>query len=70
MRPIIIGRDFIYQNEIKISYYQSGHTRLELQDEELIAEVEVAGCPQLSLQGPTVIPSKIIGSGQCLEWHH
>ena len=46
---IIIGRDFIYQNEMKISYYRSGHTRLELQDEELIVEVKVAECPQLSL---------------------
>ena len=40
------------------TYYRSGHTRLELQDEELIAEVKVAGCPQLSLQGPPIIPPR------------
>ena len=51
MHPVIIGRDFIYKNDMKISYYRSSHTKLEFQEEELVAEVQVTDCPTLSLKG-------------------
>ena len=58
MHPVIIGRDFIYKNDMKISYYRSGHTKLEFQEEELVAQVQVTDCPPLSLKGSFFLPSQ------------
>ena len=58
MRPVIIGRDFIYKNDMKISYYRSGHTKIEFQEEELIASIDEMIYPSLSLKESFFIPPR------------
>ena len=58
MRPVIIGRDFIYKNDMKTSYYRSGHTKIEFQEEELIASIDEITYPSLSLKGSFFIPPR------------
>ena len=60
MRPVITGRDFIYQNDIKVSYYRSGETRLELPEEELVAAIDIIPNPHLKLKIQITIPSHTI----------
>ena len=43
---------------MKISYYRSGHTKIEFQEEELIASIDEITYPSLSLKGPFFIPPR------------
>ena len=43
---------------MKISYYRSGHTKIELQEEELIASIDEIIYPSLSLKGSFFIPPR------------
>ena len=58
MQPVIIGRDFMYKIDMKISYYQSGHTKIEFQEEELIASIDEITYLSLSLKGSFFIPPR------------
>ena len=53
MRPVIIGRDFIYRNDIKVSYYRNGKTKLEMQEEELVAAMDMVPNSSLKLKTQT-----------------
>ena len=56
MRPVIIGRDFIYQNDIKVFYYRNGETKLEMQEEELVAAIDMVTNPSLRLKTNVTTP--------------
>ena len=60
MRPLILGRDFVYQNEFKVSYAKNGDCKLECKNEELVATVEIENDLALSLKGGVTIPPRNI----------
>ena len=41
MRPLILGRDLVYENELKVFYAKNGDCKLEYKNEELIAIVDI-----------------------------
>ena len=43
---------------MRISYYRSGHTKIEFQEEELIASIDEITYPSLSLKGSFFIPPR------------
>ena len=60
MRPLILGRDFVYENELKVSYVKNGDCKLECKNEELAATVEIENELALSLKGGVTIPPRNI----------
>ena len=56
MRPVIITRDFIYHNDIKVSYYRNGETKLKMQEEELMAAMDMVPNPSLKLKTKVTLP--------------
>ena len=41
MRPLILGREFLYNNELKVHYSKTRDCRLDHKQEELIATVDI-----------------------------
>ena len=41
MRPLILGREFLYENELKAYYSKMGDCRLDHEQEELIATIDI-----------------------------
>ena len=60
MRPLILGRDFVYENELKVFYAKNGDCKLEYKNEELIATVDIMNELALSLKGGVDIPPRAI----------
>ena len=60
MRPLILGRDFVYENELKVFYVKNGDCKLEYKNEELIATVDIMNELALSLKGGVNIPPRTI----------
>ena len=60
MRPLILGRDFVYENELKVFYVKNGDCKLEYKNEELIATVDIMNELALSLKGGVNIPPRAI----------
>ena len=60
MRPLILGRDFIYENELKVFYVKNCDCKLEYKNEELIATVDIMNELALSLKEGVDIPSRAI----------
>ena len=60
MRPLILGRDFVYENELKVFYAENGDCKLECKNEELIATVDLENELALSLKGGVTIPPRNI----------
>ena len=60
MRPFILGRDFVYENELKVFYVKNGDCKLEYKNEELIAMVDIMNELALSLKGGVNIPPQTI----------
>ena len=60
MRPLILGRDFVYENELKVFYAKSGDCKLEYKNEELVATVDLKNELALSLKGGVTIPPRNI----------
>ena len=60
MRPLILGRDFVYENELKVFYAKNGDCKLEYKNEEIIATVEIMNELALSLKGGVNIPPRTI----------
>ena len=48
-RPLILGRDFLIRNQVSVKYSEEGKCRLDYQQKELIASLDVEAKPQLSL---------------------
>ena len=60
MRPLILGRDFVCESELKVSYAKNGDCKLECKNEELVATVEIENDLALSLKGGVTIPPRNI----------
>ena len=60
MRPLTLGRDFVYENELKVFYVKNGDCKLEYKNEELIATVDFMNELALSLKGGVDIPPRAI----------
>ena len=60
MRPLILGRDFIYENELKVFYAKNGDCKLEYKNEEFVATVDLKNELALSLEGGVNIPPRNI----------
>ena len=60
MRPLILGREFLYENELKVYYSKTGECRLDHKEEELIATVNLQDELTLSLRGRVPIPGRTV----------
>ena len=40
MRPLILGREFLFKNELKVYYSKTGECRLDYNQEELVARFD------------------------------
>ena len=60
MRALILGRDFVYENELKVFYAKNGDCKLEYKYEELVATVDLKNELALSLKGGVTIPPRNI----------
>ena len=60
MRPLILGRDLVYENELKVFYVKNGDCKLEYTNEELAATVDIKNELALSLKGGVTIPPRNI----------
>ena len=60
MRPLILGREFLFENELKVYYSKMGECRLDHKQEELIATVEAQDELTLSLKSRVYIPNRMI----------
>ena len=58
MRPLILGREFLVKNELKVYYSKTGVCRLDYKQEELIATVDLQDELTLSLKSGIHIPGK------------
>ena len=60
MRPLILGREFLFKNELKVYYSKTGECRLDHKQEELIATVETQDELTLSLRSGIYIPGRTV----------
>ena len=60
MRPLILGREFLFENELKVYYSKTGECRLDYKQEELIATLETQDELMLSLKGGVYIPGRTV----------
>ena len=60
MRPLILGREFLYENELKVYYSKTGECRLDHKEEELIATVDMQDKLTLTLTGGAYIPARTV----------
>ena len=60
MRPLILRRDFVYENELNVFYVKNGDCKLEHKNEEIIATVDIMNELALSLKGGVYIPPRTI----------
>ena len=58
MRPLILGWEFLYGNELKVYYSKTGDCRLDYKDQELIATVDIQDELTLSLKSGVHIPER------------
>ena len=57
MRPLILGREFLFENELKVYYSKTGECRLDYK-QELIATLESQDELNLSLKSGVYIPGR------------
>ena len=60
MRPLILGREFLYENELKVYYSKTVECRLDHKEEELIATVDMQDKLTLTLKGGAYIPGRTV----------
>ena len=60
MRPLILGREFLYENELKVYYSKTGDCKLDHNEEELIATVDIQDELTLSLKSGVYIPGRTV----------
>ena len=60
MRPLILGREFLYENELKVYYSKTGECRLDHKEEELIATVDMQNKLTVTLKNGAYIPSRTV----------
>ena len=59
-RPLILGRDFLIQNQVSVRYSENGKCILDYQQQELIASLNVENKPQLSLANFITLPGRTL----------
>ena len=59
-RPLILGRDFLIQNDIAIRYSDNGKYILDHQQQELIVAMNIEVKPHLSLTNSLLIPGRTL----------
>ena len=60
MRPLILGRECLFKNELKVYYSKTGKCRLDYKQEELIATVDLEDELTLSLKNGIHIPGRTV----------
>ena len=60
MRPLILGREFLLENELKVYYSKTGECQLDNKQEELIATLESQDELNLSLKSGVYIPGRTV----------
>ena len=60
MRPLILGREFLFKNELKVYYSKTSECRLDYKQEELIATVDLQDELTLSLKCGVHIPGRTV----------
>ena len=60
MRPLILGREFLFKNELEVYYSKTGECRLDYKQEELIATVDLQDELTLSLKSGIHIPGRTV----------
>ena len=60
MRPLILGREFLFKNELKVYYSKTGECRLDHKQEELVATVDLQDELTLSLKSGIHIPGRTV----------
>ena len=60
MRPLILGREFLFKNELKVYYSKTGECRLDHKQEELVATVDSQDDLTLSLKSGIHIPDRTV----------
>ena len=60
MRPLILGREFLFKNELKIYYSKTGECRLDYKQGELITTVDLQDELTPSLKSGIHIPGRTV----------
>ena len=60
MRPLILGREFLFKNELKVYYSKTGECRLDHKQEELIATIDSQNDLTLTLKSGVYIPGRTV----------
>ena len=60
MRPLILGREFLFKNELKVYYSKTGECRLDHKQEELIATIDSQNDLTLTLKSGVYIPGRTL----------
>ena len=60
MRLLILGREFLFKNELKVYYSKTGECRLDCKQEELIATVDLQDELTLSRKSGIHIPGRTV----------
>ena len=59
-RPLILGRDFLIQNQMAMRYSENGNCILDHQQQEFIAAMDVEIRPHLSLTNSISLPERTL----------
>ena len=59
-RPLILGRDFLMQNQITVHYANDRKCILDYQQHELIASIDVEDKPQLNMTHSVTLPGRML----------
>ena len=60
MRPLILGREFLFKNELKVYYSKTGECRLDHKQEELVATIDLQDELTLSLKSGIYMPGRTV----------
>ena len=60
MRPLILGREFLFRNELKVYYSKTSECKLDYKQEELVATVDSQDDLTLSLKSGVHIPGRTV----------
>ena len=60
MRPLILGREFLFKNELKVYYSKTGECKLDYKQEELVATVDSQDDLTLTLKSGVYIPGRTV----------
>ena len=59
-RPLILGKDFLMKNQITVKYAENGKCILKVQQEELVATLDITNNPQLKTYTSVLLPGRTL----------